>query len=371
MQDLDDHLVTPRIARLRAVPVSRLADGRSRGDLCRELADGGVLWRETARGLASDERVDLDHVLSADAVRGGSGSARRADPGETRDEEPDDGSLQRSKERARQLLEERDEARRRATGLEARLRTEQDRIAHLEEDLEAVRRERDELRERVDEAAEDRRQALERLRRQHQAELHHLQEELRTFRRREQERRARHRRRQQREEEVDQQAAEEVERFRASRGGPDRVADPGRPSTLPPGVAPGTVEAAGSLLGRGRRVLIDGYNVTKQHRDHLPLEQQRDWLVQRVGSLARRTGVRPTIVFDGEPGAGRAARRSREVAVVFTAGGTADDRIVRMVDDLPDDEPVVVVTDDGELADRVRERGADVVGTRPFLGVLR
>lgn len=368
MKDLDDELVTPRIQRLRAVPVSRLVDGRSRRDLCRELAEGGALWRETARGLASDASVDLEHLLSPAAARR---EPEPPDGAQERSATGDDERIHRLKERARQLLDERDDARRRATGLEARLRTEQDRIQELESELASVRAERDELRAEVEGAAEDRRESLERARRQHRAEVAELEDELRTYRRREQERQERQRRRHERQQRSAERTGEELAAHGEDTRRPRRAAEPGRPSTLPSGVAPGTTDAVESLLTRGRRVLIDGYNVTKQHRDHLPLEQQRDWLTQRVGSLARRTGVRPTIVFDGEAAAGHTARRSRKVAVVFTAGGTADDRIVRTVDDLPEDEPIVVVTDDGGLAERLRERGADVVGTVGFLGVLR
>jgi rRNA-processing protein FCF1 len=55
------------------------------------------------------------------------------------------------------------------------------------------------------------------------------------------------------------------------------------------------------------------------------------------------------------------------VSVVFTPTGvTADDEIALAVQ--ATDEPVVVVTDDRELRDRVRPHGADLLRVDPFLG---
>ncbi|MCC5947677.1 MAG: NYN domain-containing protein [Nitriliruptoraceae bacterium] len=142
----------------------------------------------------------------------------------------------------------------------------------------------------------------------------------------------------------------------------------GRPSRLPAEVVAGTTEAARLLLHRGRRVLVDGYNVTKQHQGSLTLEGQRAWLVRLLATLVARRGVAPTIVFDGQVSSGgRPPMGAREVAVVFTpAGITADDEIVLAVD--ATDEPIVVVSDDRELVARVRALGADVLDTRSFLG---
>ena len=49
----------------------------------------------------------------------------------------------------------------------------------------------------------------------------------------------------------------------------------------------------------------------------------------------------------------------------------ADDLIVRIVEGLPLTAPVVVVTDDGELRDRVGALGAMAVRLEPFLAVAR
>lgn len=372
MKDLDDQLVTPRIERLRAVPVSKLADGRSRRDLCRELAEGGPVWRATAERLAADPEVEPSRLLSG---RGsapdppGSPSGSDGDEADHGDEE----RIHRLKERARAFREERDDARRRADGLDARLRTEQDRIAELEDELSAVRDERDRVRGSLEAAAEDRREALDRLQRRHDAELHELREELRVHRRRQQQRERRRRRRRERRrsdgDAVEDRAAEEVQEYLETRRR-RRQAEAGRPSALPPGVRPGTPDAADALLGAGRLVVIDGYNVTKQHRGHLALEQQRQWLTVRAARLGRRRDVRCVVVFDGDAAARSPRSGTRGARIVFTADRTADDAIVEMVDDLPDDEPVLVVTDDRELRERLEDRGADVLGTAALVAHL-
>lgn len=369
MKELDDQLVTPRIERLRAVPVSKLADGRSRRDLCQELAEGGPVWRATAERLAADPEVEPSRLLSDAGPEPDTGPGQRTEPGDDSDER-----IHRLKERARAFRDERDDARRRADGLDARLRTEQERIAELEDELSSARDERDRLRGRLEAAAEDRREALDRLQRRHDAELHELREELRVHRRRQQQRERRRRRRQERrrtsEDAVEDRAAEQVEEYLQTRRH-RRLAEAGRPSTLPAGVPPGTTEAADALLGHGRQVIIDGYNVTKQHRGHLALEQQRQWLTVRAARLGRRRDVRCVIVFDGDAAARSPRTGKRGVRVVFTADRTADDAIVQMVDDLPGDEPVLVVTDDRELRARAEERDADVLGTGPLVALLR
>ncbi len=74
-------------------------------------------------------------------------------------------------------------------------------------------------------------------------------------------------------------------------------------------------------------------------------------------------------MFDGQASGGSRPPAARDVQVVFSdAGVTADDEVVMAV--VGTDEPVVVITDDRELAARVRVHGADVVDTRSFLGVL-
>ncbi|MDQ3932193.1 MAG: NYN domain-containing protein [Actinomycetota bacterium] len=366
---LEDGLVTPRMAQLRAIPSGKLASGRSRRDLCRLLAAGGPLWRETVERLARDEDAArrFDWLLKGEEpppstapvspvqqspTTSGAGPADRP----KRDRE--------TRARGRELVEQRDAARRRATGLEARLEIERERNAALQSRLEQVTADRDELTRRLEDVAAEREHAIERATRHADAQLAAAREELRALRRAEEERRQARRRGASRRVGSGLRAQRD-DGLRARR--PQRVATAGRPSRLPRGLAPGTADAAAALLVAGRWVLVDGYNVTKQHRNHLPLEHQRLWLVRLLEGLVARTGVRCRVVFDGDPLAGAPATSSRAVGVTFTKGGTADDELVAMVAGVDPDEPVVVVTDDRELATRLGELGVDIIGTREFV----
>jgi hypothetical protein len=354
------------LARLQAAPTSRLVGGPLRVALRERLVSDAELWTATLAALpdAAAWPTELREMLatghddaSEPATVDGVADARQRD--ERRD----------AKARVREVRRERDAWRRRAEGAEARADRAEDRAEDAEANASALAGELDAVREQLAEAGRERDRAVERERRRRDAEVARLQETVAELRRAEQERHAERRR-----QEDAAAAAREAERAREQarrrerEAGPTRVV-PGRPSTLPAGVAPDTTEAARALLHRGRLVLVDGYNVSKQHRGHLELEAQRTWLVQLLGQLASQRGIRPTVVFDGQAaGGGRPPAGQREVEVRFTTAGiTADDELVLAVEGT--DEPVVVVTDDRELIARVRVGGADVVGTRSLLGV--
>ncbi len=358
---LDEDLVTPRMAQLRAAPSAKLATGRSRRDLCRLLAEGGALWRTTIERIAEDREAArrFSWLLHGEQPPSHEPPRPPRQPAQDRDA--------RARARARELVKQRDAARRRATGLEARLEVERERSAALLAELEKMISERDELVRTLQGAAAEREQAIERATRHSETQLAALREELRVLRR------AHEERRQRRQRAAARRSARhsEVERDKLDRARhPRRVATPGRPSRLPQGVTPGTAEAATALLNAVRCVLVDGYNVTKQHRGHLPLEQQRLWLVRLLEGFAARSGIRCRVVFDGDPLASPPAMSSRRVAVTFTTGGSADDELVAIVAALPAHEPVVVVTDDRELAARLAEYEVDVLGTSVFVDVV-
>jgi hypothetical protein len=365
LHELEPGELTPRMEQLRATPTSRLVGGRSRRDLSRLLAAGGPLWWKTSERLRADEQAGgLEAVLRGEAPVPEHDQPRPPAPTARPERE------QRLRQRVRELVEQRDQARRRASGLEARLQTERDRADALAAELEQAAARGDELAERLEAAATERQAAVDRVLRQFESQLADAREELRSYRRSEQERRRRRQRRQEARTRAEERAEREVSRFRSARRSRRRHARPGRPSRLPPGIAPGTRDAVAALLAPGRRLLVDGYNVTRQHRGHLPLEQQRLWLIKRLEGLRTRTRVRPTVVFDGQEAAGAPVAPSRTVAVRFTAGGSADDELVAMVGELPEEEPVVVVTDDRELTERLRAHRVDVVATRPFVAEL-
>ena len=363
----------PAAERLRATPAVRLAGGRVRAEVEELLSRGGPLWAELHRRLAAVEDApdELAWLLEGRAP-GPVEQVVVAEP-DARDREREE----RLRGRAQRLKQERDDARRQLDGADARARQAAEERDELQRELERLTRQVDELGERLEAADAEREQAVERERRRGAAELEQLRGELADLRRAEQERQAAERRR----------AATSTERGAGGavgapagsqptsrpRGGAAGRTRPGRPTELPAGVRPDTREAVEALLAEGRRVLVDGYNLTLTQRPDLPLDQQRAWLVQALATQVARRGIRPTVVFDSDvAGPGGRSEKGRGVIVRYTAEGTtADDELVFAVAALEEHEPVLVVTDDRELRDRLRPYGVDVVSTASFSWVLR
>lgn len=334
-------------------PTSRLVGGSGRAQVVELLAaDAGFAHTVLQRTPPA--------VRAAVAVtEPGPAVAAPDDTGEA------DSEVARARARARALRADRDRWRRRAEGAEARAERAERALADAQAAQRAAEDEHAVLRGRLEEAGAERERALGRERRRRDGEVARLTEEVAELRRAEEARRADRRRQvraEQRRAATPPQDREQV----APEGMPA-----GRPTRLPPDIVPGTTEAARALLGPGRLVLVDGYNVTRQHRSELDLEGQRNWLLQLCANAVPTLRLRPVIVFDGQQaGGGRPALARQQVEVRFTpAGITADDELVLAVE--ATDEPVVVVTDDRELTGRVRASGADVVGTVAFLGVVR
>lgn len=368
LNDLEADELTPPLQRLRASPTSRLAAGRVREELATEIAAGGPLWRRLHERLEDADPPDAlawlvagvpppDASLARDGDRGGPAAGGQPAVGG----EPE---RERLREQAGRLRRELDEARRRADGAEARAETLERKLADAHEQIEEHADRAEALEAQLDEVREQARRDVERERRRHESRIEELEGELTALRRREQQREQRERQRR--------------ERQAARTGGPAEPAgppspgrnqaDPGRPSELPAGIEPGTTEAAVALLTAGRPVLIDGYNVTLTHREHLSLEEQRLWLVRLADRAASRFDVRPEVVFDGQVSIGAIPGVHRRVSVRFSQPPvSADDDIVFGVEALEPDRPVLVVTDDRDLRTRVEASHADVVGTGPFV----
>jgi hypothetical protein len=134
---------------------------------------------------------------------------------------------------------------------------------------------------------------------------------------------------------------------------------PAEPVKLPPGLAPDRPEAVTWLLGLPDpvRVIVDGYNLTYL-LDRLDFHggEARRRLVSLLGRLATRRRHRFLVVFDSDQPPGSPARMG-DVEVVFTSGEKADDHIVDLAGS-GSDLPVVVVTNDRELRERVEAKGA-------------
>jgi predicted RNA-binding protein with PIN domain len=115
------------------------------------------------------------------------------------------------------------------------------------------------------------------------------------------------------------------------------------------------------------RWLVDGMNVigsrpTGWWRDRPGAMRS---LVESLAAYADVSGDSVGVVFDGRP----FEVRSGTVEVAFASRGgrnAADDEIAALVAADPDPGGLRVVTSDAELARRVRERGAEVVGAGAF-----
>ena len=120
------------------------------------------------------------------------------------------------------------------------------------------------------------------------------------------------------------------------------------------------------------RWVIDGMNVigsrpTGWWRDRPGAMRE---LVQELEAFAQRSGDPVTVVFDGKPfkldgGDGVTVRFASR-----RGPNAADDDIAALVASDHDPADLSVVTSDGDLARRVREAGATVVGAGSFRGVL-
>ena len=112
-------------------------------------------------------------------------------------------------------------------------------------------------------------------------------------------------------------------------------------------------------------ILIDGYNLIGQAAgtlSGLSLEKERQALIRQAENLAQITGEKIMIVFDGQASpktaiGGVDAERKSPVTVTFSkAGQTADRWILKYLSRRPK-ESAVLVTRDGELAQKAKKLG--------------
>jgi hypothetical protein len=347
-----------RARELLARPTSELATGPARRALCEQVLLEPVLLDAM---LVSDALPREVHDL---LVATGTGSVEATtDEGVTHTPVADkERGLRRE---LAQLRRQRDGAEARAVAAEARaesrdteLRAAQVRIATLESQLEGAADELAQAVARAERRSDARSAALE-------SELAGARSELeRTSRRAERDAAALAALRGEHAE-----TSSELEVLRAALPGDDgEDGSTSRPLPLPLDVHPDTTEAARWLLGSVTTLLVDGYNVSLNLRAGQELEAQRRWLIERLRSIAARGQLAPVVVFDGDQ-ASPSSTMSSGVEIRFTAAAsTADDDIVFTV--AVTTGPVLVVTDDRELRERVTSEGANVVGGRAFLGAL-
>ena len=126
---------------------------------------------------------------------------------------------------------------------------------------------------------------------------------------------------------------------------------------------------------RRRHLVVDGMNVIGSRPDGW--WRDRDGaarrLLARLQRLARGTGEPISLVLDGAPLPDVPEGTHHGVAVVYArrrGRDAGDDRLVELVDGLPDPERTTVVTSDRGLVGRVAPRGVEVVGAGTLLSRL-
>ncbi|MDF9715927.1 NYN domain-containing protein [Nocardioides sp. ChNu-153] len=120
------------------------------------------------------------------------------------------------------------------------------------------------------------------------------------------------------------------------------------------------------------RLLVDGYNVTKQTWGSASLEVQRMRLVNGLAPVVARTGAETTVVFDAASSPVRpVVAAPRGVRVAFSPENVIADDVIRDLVALePAGRVVVVVTSDQAVARDVRRAGATVMDAVALAGLL-
>jgi predicted RNA-binding protein with PIN domain len=148
---------------------------------------------------------------------------------------------------------------------------------------------------------------------------------------------------------------------------------PSRPlPALAPGLFQGTPEADRMVLSQAANVVIvDGYNVARAAWDDLAPIEERRRTVRLLEGLQARSGGQIVVVFDGQDGE-VAPQASRSIRVRFSSSGrTADDAIADLVEALPADQPVVVVSSDKAVARHASRHGALTMSSAALLAAVR
>jgi predicted RNA-binding protein with PIN domain len=117
------------------------------------------------------------------------------------------------------------------------------------------------------------------------------------------------------------------------------------------------------------RWLVDGMNVIGSRPDGWWRDRDgaRARLAEELSRYARETGDDVTVVFDGRPLELGGTAAGADVLFASRSGrDAADDDIARLVEEDADPGSLTVVTSDGELSERARSRGAEVMGAGRF-----
>lgn len=117
-----------------------------------------------------------------------------------------------------------------------------------------------------------------------------------------------------------------------------------------------------TALGGIERLLIDGTNLLHAlRRGATPAPAAT--LIGRLRGVIE-PAIRIELVFDGPPDRGLGDTRiASGITIRYSGRTTADDLIRRLVSEAQDSSTLLVVTDDGDLSDDLRRRGARTART--------
>jgi predicted RNA-binding protein with PIN domain len=129
-------------------------------------------------------------------------------------------------------------------------------------------------------------------------------------------------------------------------------------------------EAPGGRRGRRKRWLVDGMNVIGSRPDRWWNDPDRAVrrFIDELVDYAEATGDEVVVVFDRQPRDVTAGRRG-PIEVMFasrTGRNAADHDIAELVAEAESPETITVVTSDRALAERVKQRGANVRSAGSF-----
>lgn len=154
---------------------------------------------------------------------------------------------------------------------------------------------------------------------------------------------------------------------------PERVPVARRVPLAPPlGIVDDSTEFATYLLSiPNSLVFIDGYNVTKSAVPNLELENQRNWLEQKLTALSATSSGHFEVIFDGADVSVATRSDNSRVRIRFSPDGVeADDVIIDAVEATATNTVVVVVSSDKRVRDGASRSGANVLHTEQFTALL-
>jgi predicted RNA-binding protein with PIN domain len=113
--------------------------------------------------------------------------------------------------------------------------------------------------------------------------------------------------------------------------------------------------------------LVDGNNLAHALGLSRGSDADREACAGLVADFCRSRGARATIVFDGPPPQGPAAREATSrTRIVFSASRPADDTILKMIRASGTPRDFTLITSDKSLGDKARHLGAQVERAHEF-----